>query len=164
MARGHAARLGTALGGLTGLEVLLIAALLVGCSRPLVLAESARQLSADARSVLAEGARRLSPPGTTPVTVTDLTQACGDGLRKKVFRGRLPLRRSASTSVMLDQAAAVTLELIRERGYRLERPPAPGQRTFTMARDAPEVRLTVRLGGGRKPVFVLDGTTPCLPE
>jgi hypothetical protein len=161
MARGDAGRLGTALGGL---GVLLIGTLLVGCSRPPVLAESARQLNADTRSVLTEGARRLSPPGTTPVTVTDLTQACGEGLRKKVFRGRLPLRGSASTSVTLDQATAVTLELIRERGYRLERPPTPGHRTFTMARDAPEVRLTVRLSGGRKPVFVLDGTTPCLPE
>jgi hypothetical protein len=114
--------------------------------------------------VLAEGARRLSDPGATPVTLTDAIEPCGGGQRRKVFRGRLPLRHSASTSVTLDHAATVSLELIRERGYRLERPPSPGRRTFTMARDVPEVRLTVRLGGGRRPVLVLEGATPCLPE
>ncbi|GAA2110811.1 hypothetical protein GCM10009780_66120 [Actinomadura alba] len=63
----------------------------------------------------------------------------------------------------LDHAADVTLEMIRERGYRLERPPTGRDRTFTMARDLPEVTLTVRLRGGRQPALVLDGVTPCLP-
>jgi hypothetical protein len=160
MARGC---VGPPLGALLA-GALLSGAPLTGCSRPPVLSESARQLNADTRSVLADGANRLSPPGTTPVTVTDVTQACGGGLHRKVFRGRLPLRGSVSTAVALDHATDVTLELISERGYRLERPPSPGHRTFTMTRGAPKVRLTVRLSGGRKPAFVLDGTTPCLPE
>ena len=160
MARGRA---GPPLGGFLA-GTLLSGALLTGCSRPPVLSESARQLNTDTRSVLADGAIRLSPPGTTPVTVSDVTRPCGGGLHRKVFRGRLPLRGSASTAVVLDHATDVALELISERGYRLERPPSPGHRTFTMTRDAPEVRLTVRLSGGRKPVFILDGATPCLPE
>ncbi|MGH3387747.1 MAG: hypothetical protein ACRDOO_02580 [Actinomadura sp.] len=160
MALGHSGPLGRALLGGT----LLTGTLLAGCSRPPTLSESARRLNADTRSVFTESARRLSEPGATPTTLADTTVPCADGLRRKVYRGRLPLRRGASTSVTLDHAATVTLELIRERGYRLEQPPSPRRRTFTMARDVPEVRLTVRLGGGRQPVLVLEGSTPCLPE
>jgi hypothetical protein len=138
--------------------------LLVGCSRPPTLSESVERLSADTRSVLAESARRLGAPGAAPTTLADATVPCADGLHRKLYRARLPLRRGASPSVTLDHAATVTLELIRERGYRLEQPPSPRRRTFTMARDIPEVRLTVRLSGGRQPMFVLEGSTPCLPE
>jgi hypothetical protein len=142
---------------------LVLGAFVSGCARAPVLSESARQLQADTRSVLDDGVGRLGTPGAKPVVLTDATRACGAGQSQKVFRGQLPLRSGGSTSVTLDHAADVALEMIRERGYRLERPPSARDRTFTMTRDAPEVRLTVRLRGGRRPVFVLDGSTPCLP-
>jgi hypothetical protein len=142
---------------------LVLQALLIGCARAPVLSESAQQLQADTRSVLDDGAKRLGAPNATPVVLADTTRPCGNGEAQQVFRGQVPLRRGGSTSVTLDQAADVTLEMIHERGYRLERPPTARDRTFTMARDVPEVRLTVRLRGGRQPALVLDGATPCLP-
>jgi hypothetical protein len=142
---------------------LVLQALLIGCARGPVLSESAQQLKADTRSVLDAGAKRLGAPGAAPVVLADATRPCGKGHAQSVFRAQFPLRGTGSTSVTLDHATDVALEMIRERGYRLERPPTPGRRAFTMARELPEVRLTVRLRGGRQALFVLDGTTPCLP-
>ncbi|MBC6458064.1 hypothetical protein [Actinomadura sp. HBU206391] len=143
---------------------LVLQALLTGCARGPVLSESAQQLKADTRSVLGDGAKRLGAPHAAPVVLTDATRPCRNGQAQQIFRGQISLRRGGSTSVTLDHAADVTLEMIRERGYRLERPPTAGHRTFTMARELPEVRLTVRLRGGRQPLLVLDGITPCLPS
>ncbi|MBC6465887.1 hypothetical protein [Actinomadura alba] len=142
---------------------LVLQALLIGCARAPVLSESAQQLEADTRSVLDDGAKRLGVPGATPAVLADVTRPCANGQAQRIFRGQVPLRRGGATSVTLDHAADVTLEMIRERGYRLERPPTGRDRTFTMARDLPEVTLTVRLRGGRQPALVLDGVTPCLP-
>jgi hypothetical protein len=148
-------------GFVTGLA--LGGALVTGCARAPVLSESERQMRADTLRVLDDGAKSLGAPGAKPVVLSDTIQRCADGKAKRVFRGRIDLRRGGSTAVTLDHATDVTLEMISERGYRLERPPKPGGRTFTMARDLPAVQLTVQLHGGRQPVFVLDGTTPCLP-
>jgi hypothetical protein len=86
------------------------------------------------------------------------------GRARKEFRGRVPLRRGPDTSVMLDQATDVSLTLVSARGYRLAGPPRVdgARRSFTMTRNAPPVRMVVRLRGGRQAYVEFTATTPCL--
>lgn len=141
------------------------AVLLAGCARGPTLSESTQRLHSDAAAVLAAGRERLGVPGARPRTLADLARSCPDGRARREYRAQLPLRHGPSSAVVVDQAAAVTLGLIGDRGYRLDRPPSGGtRRTFTMVRESPAVTLTIRLRGGRQPTLVLDGSTPCLPD
>jgi hypothetical protein len=148
------------LGGVVG------AVLITGCARGPTLAESSDRLETDTAHVLRDGADRLGPPGGRPHTLNDHKEPCTGGQARRTLRAELPLRPGPAPAVLVDQATGVTLGLIGDRGYRLTAPPrGKGRhRSFTMTRDVPSVTFTVRFQGGREPVLVLDGATPCLPD
>jgi hypothetical protein len=140
--------------------------LLAGCARGTTLPETAGRLESDSRSVLDEGARRLGPPGARPTIVFDDRRPCPGGRARQVWRGSIPLRRGPGARPDLDAATDVSIGLARARGYRLEGPPefARQFRSFTMTHDGSDVRMAVRLHGGRLSSMRVDATTPCLPR
>ncbi|MFC9969748.1 hypothetical protein ACFVH6_02470 [Spirillospora sp. NPDC127200] len=150
-----------------GKSALALAALLLapaaGCARGPALSESADRLRTDAGVVLSGSAGQL---GGKPHTLADRTDPCADGRARRTLRAELPLQAGPTPGATVDRATALTLDLIGDRGYRLTAPPRGRKRnrTFTMTREAPEVTLTVRLRGGRRPMMTLDGSTPCLPD
>lgn len=145
---------------------LALGALLAGCARGPVLSESVARLRSDARAVLHDGAERLSPPGTEPRLSEATTLPCPSGQARAVVDGRIPLQPGTDSKLVLDHAAQLALDLLRRRGYRLQRPPSGGRhrRGYTMARETPAVHLTVRLSARPSPALLLAGATPCLPR
>jgi hypothetical protein len=136
----------------------LLVCLLTGCARGPSLSQATGQLESDSRSVLTEGAAQLG--AGRPKILSDEVQSCPGGKARHVQRAELSLRPGA---VPLDEATDVSIALVRERGYRLESP--PWERTFSMARQAPEVRFVVHLSGRRHDPYVeFDSETPCLPR
>jgi hypothetical protein len=136
-----------------------------GCARGMSLSQAAARLEADTRGVLAQGARQLGAPGARSRIVLDARHPCRGGRARQVLRGILPLRRGPDPGVDLDQATDVTIGLARDRGYRLEYPPALANRfrTFALTRDGSVGRMIVQLHGGPHPSLRLDASTPCLP-
>jgi hypothetical protein len=143
-----------------------VLALLTGCARGTTLPEAAGRLESDSRGVLDEGARRLGPPGARPTVLLDDRRTCTGGGARQVWRGSVPLRRGPGTRVDLDAATDVAVGLARARGYRLEGPPSFTRRlrAFTMTHDGSDVRMAVRLHGGRRSFLSVASSTPCLPR
>lgn len=139
--------------------------LFAGCARGATLPEAAGRLASDTRGVLDDSARRLGVPGAHPTILFDDRRPCPHGDARQVVRGSVPLRHGPDPRADLDNAADVSIGLARARGYRLEGPPATDRdaRVFTMRHDGPDVRLAVRLHGGRHAFMRIDSTTPCLP-
>lgn len=130
-----------------------------GCAHGPDLADSAAQLRVDARAVLVVGAAQLGGPGARPQVVYATVQPCPGGAQYR-YRASLPLRPGPDSTVVLDRAADLSLDLIAARGYHLTAPPR--HHAFTATHPSPAVSMTVRLHGGRHPTLVLDAGTPCL--
>lgn len=140
-------------------------ALIAGCARGTTLPEATDRLESDSHGVLTEGATRLGTPASRTRVLFDARRPCGGGRARRVWRGSAPLPTGPDRGSVLDRAADVAVGLGSARGYRLDGPPAfaHGSRTFTMTHDGSDVRLTVRLRGGRHGTMRVDAATPCLP-
>jgi hypothetical protein len=137
---------------------------LAACAHGPTLPEAAERMEHDSGVVLRETAKRLG--AARPRILADDRRGCPGGKARQVWRGTLRLRPGPDPGLALDDAADVSIGLGRTRGYRLEGPPASAhrQRTFAMTDDASDVRLVMRLRGGRHPSMRLDSSTPCLPR